>query len=68
MKKIQLALFVIILLVDMIITIKMNHNFFSLETAEFVDESKSILALNKCKSECLQMKDYFPFMFRVTVS
>jgi len=55
-------------LIDLITGFKLNHNFFSLETVELIDQSQSILALNKCKSECLQMKDYFPFHFRVIVS
>jgi hypothetical protein len=39
-----------------ILSLQLNHAYFSLETAEYVDKTQSIIELNKCKAECLQMK------------
>ena len=40
----------ILALIESLAGLKLKHEYYSLETAEFVDESQSILELNKCKT------------------
>lgn len=37
-----------------------NHEFVSLVSVNHVQNSSSLLQMNKCRAECLQMKLYFP--------
>lgn len=63
-KSIIITAFLFLIFIRSSLNLKL-HEFYALQNTDVVSQSESIVAMNKCKDECLKMGMYFPFRFKV---
>ena len=56
---------IVMMLVGLTETRLLNHEFYGLEMTDDTAKAQSLKELNKCKEQCLKMKENFPLAFRV---